>query len=1038
MSRGGPPAAGDERKLVTVLFADLVGSTELATRHDPERLRALLTAFFEEMSRQITAFGGSVEKYAGDAVMAVFGVPNVQEDDAERAVRAALAMRESLAHLNPMFEQEYGATLELRVGIATGEAVAATSASRELMVTGEVANLAARLQSAASGIVLSEETYRLVAPLLEVEPLPAQPLKGFPVAVRSFLVRRLVSLEARPRGIPGLSSPIVGRDRELQTLRRCADELRAGRGQVVSITGEAGIGKSRLKVELRDHLPEGVHWLEGRCHAYTQSTSYAPVIQLLRGLLKVQGGEPPAIARAKLRAGLIALVAERADQVQPAVADLLGVEIGSGHRVDMPVDPRTRHGQLVTALRVLLEAALGRSALVLTLEDLHWADPASIETITVLTELTDFLPLMILVTSRPDPEGGSWDFRFHAQRNYSHRLTELTLPPLAAGEAEQLVGNLLHVSDLPDDLRRRVLEQAEGNPFFVEELLRTLIESRVLVREGDRWVATAGAGHVVMPSTLRGVIAARIDRLPAPAKTALQRASVIGRFFTQRALRALHEDDAGLDRALAQLLRGELIREWVRPPEREYVFKHALTQDAAYAGLLAEDRKAWHERVAEHLEATGVAAAEENAALLAHHWLAAEDWEKSLGYSLQAAERARKLYARPDAIKHYWQSLRLLDRLVPSFERRRSRVDVALALFRLPGFARTAAEWEESFRHLEVALATAEDLGDVASWARLAARLGMFKQDEPLLRRSVERARAAGHVDAEALARWEYGEFLGQHGQYEQALPLIEEAIGLFEAAGAQYDHTWIMAMSGRCHFSRAGRMEQALSYALRARTTTEASGDLRLRAWCGMEAEPYMYQGRWEDVVRVGEEGLQAAWEILELTPIYFVSAWTGLAYLKLGRLEDARRVVHRAVREAVARTGPPFQRTYLQIALAQLRLQAGDPAAALAAARTALELADQSRFRLEQGAARRVLGTALAAAGHRGDADRELRSSREILDKIQSRPELAQTLLAYGRFRLANDVAGGRAMIERGLRLFEDMGATGWIDEARTVLGA
>ena len=161
MSRGGPPAAGDERKVVTVLFADLVGSTELATRHDPERLRALLTAFFEEMSRQITAFGGSVEKYAGDAVMAVFGVPSVQEDDAERAVRAALAMRESLAHLNPMFEQEYGSTLELRVGIATGEAVAATSASRELMVTGEVANLAARLQSAAPGIVLSEETYRL-------------------------------------------------------------------------------------------------------------------------------------------------------------------------------------------------------------------------------------------------------------------------------------------------------------------------------------------------------------------------------------------------------------------------------------------------------------------------------------------------------------------------------------------------------------------------------------------------------------------------------------------------------------------------------------------------------------------------------------------------------------------------------------------------------------------------------------------------------------------------------------------------------------
>jgi tetratricopeptide (TPR) repeat protein len=202
------------------------------------------------------------------------------------------------------------------------------------------------------------------------------------------------------------------------------------------------------------------------------------------------------------------------------------------------------------------------------------------------------------------------------------------------------------------------------------------------------------------------------------------------------------------------------------------------------------------------------------------------------------------------------------------------------------------------------------------------------------------------------------------------------------------------------------------------------------------MEAEPYVYQGRWEDVIRVGEEGLRAAWEILEWTPIYFISAWTGLAYLKLGRLEDARRVVSRAVGEAAARASVPFSITYPHVTLAQLHVQAGDTAAALAAARKAIELADQSRFRLEQGAARRVVGTVLAATGHREDADRELRTSLEILDEIQSRPELAQTLLACERFKLADDTGGGRAMIERTLRLFEDIGATGWIDEARTAL--
>jgi tetratricopeptide (TPR) repeat protein len=378
----------------------------------------------------------------------------------------------------------------------------------------------------------------------------------------------------------------------------------------------------------------------------------------------------------------------------------------------------------------------------------------------------------------------------------------------------------------------------------------------------------------------------------------------------------------------------------------------------------------------------------------------------------------------------------LLDRLAPSFERRRARLDASLVLFWLPGFARTAAEWEETYRQLDMAIDTAEELGDVASWAHLASRKGFLKPDEALLRRSVERARAAGHAGVEAHTRWNYGEYLGQQGRYEQALPLIVEAIGLLEAAGTQYDHTWIMAMSGRCHSARAGRMEQALAYATRARAATEAMDDPRLRAWCGMEAEPYMYQGRWEDVVRVGEEGLRAAWEILEWAPIYFLSAWTGLAYLKLGRLEDARRVVSRALREASARMTPPFIITFLHVTLAQLHLQAGDHSTALAAARRALELADQSRFRLEQGAARRVLGTVLAAAGHREEADWELRASLEILDEIQCRPELAQTLLAYGRFKVANDTAGGKAMIERALGLFEEMRATGWIDETRAAL--
>ena len=338
-----PPS--EERKVVTVLFADLAGSTELALQQDPERLRSLLSAFFEEMAQQVRTYGGVVEKYAGDAVMVVFGVPQVHEDDAERAVRAAVAMRESLVQLNPMFEQEYGVRLELRVGIATGEAVAVTEPTREFLVTGEVTNLAARLQSAAPGVVVSGETYRLVRALVESEPLEALSLKGFPMPVTAHLVTGLRP-GPTPRGIEGLSSPVVGRDREMGALRRCAEDLARGRGQIVAITGEAGIGKSRLKNELRDSPPQNVRWLEGRCQAFTQTASYAPLVQVLRTVFQLSGAEVPQVARTKLRVTLRSLVGDKYGQVHPAVAHLLGMEREPGQLLPATTDPRALQTQL--------------------------------------------------------------------------------------------------------------------------------------------------------------------------------------------------------------------------------------------------------------------------------------------------------------------------------------------------------------------------------------------------------------------------------------------------------------------------------------------------------------------------------------------------------------------------------------------------------------------------------------------------------------------------------------------------------------------
>jgi class 3 adenylate cyclase/tetratricopeptide (TPR) repeat protein len=1017
-----------------VLFADLAGSTELAVRHDPEQLRALLSAFFEEMAQHVHAYGGTVEKYAGDSIMAVFGVPATHEDDAERAVRAAFAMRHGLAQLNPVFEQEYGVHLALRVGIATGEAVAASDEASEFLVTGEVANLAARLQSEIGGIVVSQDTHRLVGPFVESERLTSLVLKGFPQPVTAYRVTGLRS-GGTPRGVPGLTSPVVGREPELSRLQQCVEELRRGRGQVVSLVGEAGLGKSRLKIELRDHLPEGVRWLEGRCQAYLQTTSYAPFIQVLRALLQLGGGEPEAVARTKLRAGLRGLVGEGHAQVQPAVGHLLGIPVETTASGLAPGDPRALQSELLLVVRAIIEGLAKRAPVILAVEDLHWVDAGSMELLTLLMELTDFAPVMLLVTSRPEVEGRAWDVRFHAQRNFPHRLTEIPLAPLTPEHAERLVGNLLHVSELPEPLRVQILERAEGNPFFVEEIIRGLIEQRVLRRDGERWVADTDPGRLAIPGTLRGVIAARIDRLPAEAKRVLQQAAVVGRFFGYGALQALGGRD-DLDRALAQLLRAELIREWARLPEPEYLFKHALTQEAAYASILGESRRGLHHRLATHLEETASAIVDEQPAFLAHHWLLAEKWGEALRYTLEAATRAQKLYARSEAIGHLWQALDLLDRLPRTAERDRTHVQVVLALLRLPGWMRGEAGLREGRRHLDEAIREAGEDGDPASLADLESMKGLLLEDEELLKRSLARAEESGDAPTMASTTQRYAEYLGRHGRYEEALVYVPRAVEILKARGDQFGLATWMGYTGRCYSSRAGKLSEAFRYAAGAREAATAAGDRRLKAWRAMEAEPYLYEGGWEEVVRAAEEGLPTSWEIGEWAAILFPSAWLGIAYAKLGRLADARRVIGRALTEGQARTVSPYSVTYLHIALAQLHLAEGEPEDALAVAQKARELADRSGFRLEIGAAHRVLGEAHEHLGHTEEADRAFQDSVAILEEIQSRPELGQTLLAYGRFLARTDPTGGRFLVERALRLFEEMGATGWAEEARRAL--
>jgi adenylate cyclase len=462
-----------------------------------------------------------------------------------------------------------------------------------------------------------------------------------------------------------------------------------------------------------------------------------------------------------------------------------------------------------------------------------------------------------------------------------------------------------------------------------------------------------------------------------------------------------------------------------------------LTQEAAEASLLAGQRRDLHGRVARHLESTLGTGAAEDAALLAHHWYHAAEWDKALEHTLAAAARARGLYDRPAASGHYWRALELFDRLPWTEDRQTQHADAIEALVQLPGFARDETRVQLAVQHLDRALRSTAERGDEPRLARVQARKGYMVRDEELLKEALARAESCGDPLVHALVRDRYGAYLGASGRWDEALTQYSRSIAIYADQGARVQHAMNINYGGRCFSARAGRLTDSLRYAHEFREIAADLGNAPLLAWRAMEAEPYVYQGAWNDVIRVAEESLPIALQIGETNVILFGSAWLGLAYLKVGRLADARRVIDGAIeRWQAGRDSTPYSLTYLTTAAALTRLAGGETEAALETARKALDYADRSRFRLEQGAAHRVLGQAYAATDSPAEADAAFRESLGILEDIRSWPEVGQTLLAYGGFKLRSNLVEGRALIERARAMFEEIGATGWVDEAQAAL--
>ena len=765
---------------MTVLFADLAGYTALSTQIGEEGLFALMDELYELLIHEVHRYEGTVNELTGDGLVAFFGAPLAVEQAPQRAVHAALALQEAVARVSARIERERGVRLHLRVGINTGPVIVGTVGNNLRMdykAVGHTVNLAARMeQTAAPGTIqLTEHTYKLVTGYFDCDDLGLVSVKGVAEKVRAYRVTGERSGQARidvarERGFTHL----VGRENELALLRQCFELARGGRGQAVSIIGDAGLGKSRLLYECRQALANrDCAWLDGRCHPYGAALAYGPIVELLKQQFQIDTSDREEDIRDKIQRGLASLSAALTTAA-PYVGHLLGVDTAGG--LPAGLTPEAVKHRTFAVLRGLVSENASRRPLVLVIEDLHWVDPTTAEFLTFLLEHVAGARVLLVYTYRPE-------FVCTWSRKSYHRV--ITLTPLAPADGSQMLTALFGTPHIQDDLVRLVLDKAEGVPFFIEELVTSLRETGAIALQDGQWRLTARARAVPVPDTVEEVLMARIDRLPEGAKSVLQIGAVMGREWSEALLReVVGLAEQNLTAHLAALTDAELLYARGVPPQTTYVFKHAFTQDAAYRGLLTARRQELHHRVAVTLEALFPDRLEEHYGPLAHHYLEAaqgDEVAKAITYARRAGDRNMALPAYAEAVRFYHIALEALERQAPVDEAQRCPL-----LLVLGEAQRKAGEHLQAQATLQRAADSARALGATEFLAQAALALEHLAQEvglpaEPVVHLLEEVQQKLGTADSLLAAKilGSLARALRFTGAQQQAVAYAQQAVAM-------------------------------------------------------------------------------------------------------------------------------------------------------------------------------------------------------------------------------------------------------------------
>ena len=648
-------AVEGERKYVTALFSDMSGYTAMSERLDPEEVKEITSRIFGEISKTVNKYDGFIEKFIGDAVMALFGVPKAHEDDPVRAIKAAREIHDLVNAVSPELEERIGKPLSMHTGINTGLVVTGEVDMEKGThgIAGDTINVAARLSSLAEAdqIIVGPDTYHQAEGYFSFEALEPAKVKGKVEPIRVYKVLSPKEQPSTTHRHHGFRADLIGREVELTQLREAAEKLREGKGAIFSICGETGIGKTRLVEEFKGTLDlNEIQWLDGQAYAYAQNIPYFPLIDLFNRGFQIKEGDTPEKVREKIESRIQSLVGTREDVI-PYVGSLYALSYPEIEEVS----PEFWKSRLQEAIHAILSGLAQRAPTIICLEDLHWADPSSIDLLRfVLSEFRN--PALFICVHRPTISL----FTSHQLSGLRAQYQEIQLQDLSLSEAQIMLASLLKAKEIPKDLWRFIQENVGGNPLYLEEVINSLIEAGALTRSNEAWSLDRPISQIDMPSTIHGIIAARLDHLESESKRILQEASVIGRTFLYDLLKNCTNLKEHLDRNLTGLERLDLIHARSFQTDLEYVFKSALTQEVVYNGLLKKERQAIHERIAQVMEQLFRDRIPEFYETLAFHFKQGHSTLKAVNYLMKSGEKSLGRYSVEESHQYFKEAFELL------------------------------------------------------------------------------------------------------------------------------------------------------------------------------------------------------------------------------------------------------------------------------------------------------------------------------------------------------------------------------------------